>query len=98
MDTTNNENKQQLRTLELSTNVNDYDTGEPTIDGSIRKTLIYNSNQKAAANPLYYELYGVKVGSKYVCNTCENMALYLAQSNYYCPSSHIEEQQLVIIQ
>ena len=33
----------QIRTLILSTNVNDYDTGEPIIDGSIRKLIIQYS-------------------------------------------------------
>ena len=55
----------QIRTLVLSTNVNDYDTGEPLIDGSIRKTLI-NSPQ-LVDNPILFELNGVKLGRKYCC-------------------------------
>ena len=38
----NNNNKNKLRTLVLSTNVNDYDTGEPVLKGSIRKTTRKN--------------------------------------------------------
>jgi hypothetical protein len=41
-----NNNHNSLRTLELSTNVNDYDTGEPILDGSIRKTLIKYNNKE----------------------------------------------------
>ena len=37
----NNKTNNKLRTLVLSTNVNDYDTGEPILEESnIRKTLI----------------------------------------------------------
>jgi hypothetical protein len=39
MSKNNNDNDNRLRTIELSTNVNDYDTGEPILQGSIRKTL-----------------------------------------------------------
>jgi hypothetical protein len=53
----------QVRTLILSTNVNDYDTGEPIIEGSIRKTLI-NSSQ-TTENPIHSILSGIKVGRKY---------------------------------
>ena len=53
----------QIRTLILSTNVNDYDTGEPIIDGSIRKTLT-NSTQ-IVDNPILFELSGIKLGRKY---------------------------------
>jgi hypothetical protein len=49
---------------QLSTNVNDYDTGEPILDGNIRKTLINYNNQKIE-NTIFSELYGIKVGSKY---------------------------------
>jgi hypothetical protein len=55
----------QIRTLVLSTNVNDYDTGEPIIDGSIRKTLT-NSTQ-IVDNPILFELNGIKLGRKYCC-------------------------------
>jgi hypothetical protein len=55
----------QIRTLVLSTNVNDYDTGETIIDRSIRKTLI-NSSQ-ISDNPIHSMLNGIKVGRKY-CN------------------------------
>ena len=55
----------QLRTLVLSTNVNDYDTGEPIVDRSIRKTLI-NSSQ-ISDNPIHSMLNCIKVGRKY-CN------------------------------
>jgi len=60
-DNDNNDNK--LRIIELSTNVNDYDTGEPILQGSIRKTL--TGKDLSSDNPLYYELYHVKVGKKY---------------------------------
>jgi hypothetical protein len=53
-----------IRSLVLSTNVNDYDTGEPIIDG-IRKTLT-NSTQ-LVDNPILFELNGVKLGRKYCC-------------------------------
>jgi hypothetical protein len=56
--------KKQLRTLVLSTDANDYDTGEPIIDGSISKTLASNSNQ-IADNPILASLHGVVVGRKY---------------------------------
>ena len=52
----------QIRTLVLSTNVNDYDTGEPIIDGSIRKTL---TSRLIVGNPILSELNGIKVGKKY---------------------------------
>ncbi|HEV2877079.1 MAG TPA: hypothetical protein VGW09_07375 [Nitrososphaeraceae archaeon] len=55
----------QIRTLVLSTNVNDYDTGEPIIDGSIRKTLT-NSTQ-IVDYPILFELNGIKLGRKYCC-------------------------------
>jgi hypothetical protein len=55
--------KKQLRTLVLSTDVNDYDTGEPIIDGSISKTLASNNNQ-IADNPILASLH-VVVGRKY---------------------------------
>ncbi len=38
----NNKTNNKLRTLVLSTNVNDYDTGEPILEGSIRKTMTKN--------------------------------------------------------
>ena len=52
----------QIRTLVLSTNVNDYDTGEPMVDGSIRKTL---TSSQIVDNPILSELNGIKVGKKY---------------------------------
>ena len=55
----------QIRTLVLSTNVNDYDTGESIIDGSIRKTIT-NSTQ-IVDNPILFELNGIKLGRKYYC-------------------------------
>jgi hypothetical protein len=55
----------QIRTLVLSTNVNDYDTGEPIIHGSIKKTLT-NSTQ-IFDNPILFELNGIKLGRKYCC-------------------------------
>lgn len=55
----------QIRTLVLSTNANDYDTGEPIIDDSIRKTLT-NSTQ-IVDNPILFELNGIKLGRKYCC-------------------------------
>jgi hypothetical protein len=52
----------QIRTLVLSTNVNDYDTGEPIVDGSIRKTL---TSSQIVDNPILSELNCIKVGRKY---------------------------------
>jgi hypothetical protein len=43
-------NDRQIRTLVLSTNVNDYDTGEPIVDGSIRKTLTNSGQTNAISN------------------------------------------------
>ena len=57
-------NDRQVRTLVLSTNVNDYDTGEPIVDGSIRKTLTSSSSQMVD-NPILFELNSIKVGRKY---------------------------------
>ena len=51
-----------IRTIVLSTNVNDYDTGEPIVNGSIRKTLTNCSNR--VDNPILRKLNGVKVGRK----------------------------------
>ena len=43
MDTeSNNDYNDKLRTLVLSTNVNDYNTGEAILEGSIRKTIRKN--------------------------------------------------------
>ena len=55
-------NTKRLRTLVLSTNVNDYDTGEPLVDGSIRKTL---TSSQIVDNPILSELNNIKVGRKY---------------------------------
>jgi hypothetical protein len=52
----------QLRTLVLSTNVNDYDTGEPIVNGNIRKTRTGN---QIVDNPILSELNDAKVGRKY---------------------------------
>jgi hypothetical protein len=60
----NKHNDKQVRTLVLSTNVNDYDTGEPIVDGSIRKTLTSGSSQ-IVDNPILFELNGIKLGRKY---------------------------------
>jgi hypothetical protein len=60
--------KKNLRTLVLSTNANDYDTGEPVIDGSITKTLVSGKKQYAD-NPILASLHGVVVGRKY-CERC----------------------------
>ena len=56
--------KKQLRTLVLSTNVNDYDTGEPIVDGSISKTLNSSRNQ-IVENPIIAKLHGLILGRKY---------------------------------
>ena len=56
--------KKQLRTLVLSTNVNDYDTGEPIVDGSINKTLNSSGNQ-IVENPTFAKLHGLILGRKY---------------------------------
>jgi hypothetical protein len=60
----NDGQEKQLRTLVLSSNANDYDTGEPIIDGSITKTLISNNKQNAD-NPILASLHGLVVGRKY---------------------------------
>jgi hypothetical protein len=58
------DDQKNLRTLVLSTDANDYDTGEPIIDGSISKTLV--SNKKInTKNPILESLHGVIVGRKY---------------------------------
>ena len=62
------DHNKQLRTLVLSTNVNDYDTGESIVDGSIRKTLASGSSQ-IVDNPILFELNGVKLGRKYCTPT-----------------------------
>ena len=53
----------QVRTLVLSTNVNDYDTGESIVGGSIRNTL--TSSSQIVDNPILSVLNGVKLGRKY---------------------------------
>lgn len=55
----------QIRTIVLSTNVNDYDTGEPIIDGSIGKTLA--NGTQIVDNPILIERNGIKLGRKYCC-------------------------------
>jgi hypothetical protein len=60
--------KMNLRTLVLSTDANDYDTGEPIIDGSISKTLVSGMKQYVD-NPILTSLHGVVVGRKY-CKRC----------------------------
>ena len=62
------DDQKNLRTLILSTDANDYDTGEPIIDGSISKTLVSNNKQNAD-NPILASLNGVVVGRKY-CECC----------------------------
>jgi hypothetical protein len=62
------DDQKNLRTLILSTDANDYDTGEPIIDGSISKTLVSNDIQNAD-NPILASLHGVVVGRKY-CECC----------------------------
>ena len=54
----------RLRTLVLSTNVNDYDTGEPIVDSSISKTLNSSRNQ-IVENPIIAKLQGLRLGRKY---------------------------------
>jgi hypothetical protein len=46
----------QIRTLVLSTNVNDYDTSEPIVEGNIRRTL---TSSQIVDNPMFkgYHLY-----------------------------------------
>jgi hypothetical protein len=56
--------KKQLRTLVLSTNVNDYDTGEPIVDGSISKTLNSSGNE-IVENLIIAKLHGLILGRKY---------------------------------
>jgi hypothetical protein len=59
----NDYQKKWVRNLVLSTNVNDYDTGESIIDGSISKTLTSNGNQ-IADNPIRAKFHGLIVGRK----------------------------------
>jgi hypothetical protein len=61
------DHNKQLRTLVLSTNVNDYDTGELIVGGSIRKTLA--SSSQMVDNPILSVLNGVKLGRKYCTPT-----------------------------
>jgi hypothetical protein len=58
------DDQKNLRTLVLSTDANDYDTGEPIIDGSISKTLVSNKKLNTK-NPILECLHGVIVGIKY---------------------------------
>jgi hypothetical protein len=58
------DNQKNLRTLVLSTDANDYDTGEPIIDGNIRNTLVSGMKQYVD-NPILASLHGVVVGRKY---------------------------------
>jgi hypothetical protein len=62
--------KKNLRSLVLSTNANDYDTGEPIIDGSISKTLVSGKKQHVD-NPILSSLHGVVVGRKYLSTACQ---------------------------
>jgi hypothetical protein len=68
------DDQKNLRTLILSTDANDYDTGEPIIDGSISKTLVSNNKQNAD-NPILASLHGVVVGRKY-CECAYQNQLY----------------------
>jgi hypothetical protein len=63
-----------IRTLFLSTNVNDYDTGGPIVDGSVTKSLTNSSSHKVD-NPLFSELNGIKVGRKYYPQTTSRNTL-----------------------
>jgi hypothetical protein len=63
-DSYNKHGNKQVRTLVLSTNINDYDTGEPIVDGSIRKILTCGSSQ-TIDNPILCKFNGIKVGRKY---------------------------------
>jgi hypothetical protein len=86
MDKNNNNNNDdddnKLRTIELSTNVNDYDTGEPILEGSIRKTL--TQKDLKSDSPPYYELYHVKVGKKYRLhkNRIDNPLINILTTDY----------------
>jgi hypothetical protein len=71
----------QIRTMVLSTDVNDYDTGEHIVDGSIRKTLI-NSSQ-ITDNPIRSMLSGVKVGKKYCTPTASTNTITADQKLEY---------------
>jgi hypothetical protein len=79
----NDNDNNKLRTIELSTNVNDYDTGEPILEGSIRKTSITQKDLKSDS-PLYYELYHVKVGKKYRLhkNRIDNPLINILTTDY----------------
>ena len=67
----NYDHYKKIRTLVLSNDVNDYDTGEPIIDGSIRKTL---TSRRIVDNPILSELNGIKVGRKYCRPTSEQQS------------------------
>ena len=54
--------KKRLRTLVLP--FNNYDTGEPIVDGSITKTLNSSGNE-IVENPIFSKLHGLILGRKY---------------------------------
>ncbi|HEX5977078.1 MAG TPA: hypothetical protein VFY68_07360 [Nitrososphaeraceae archaeon] len=83
MDIQKIDDQKNLRTLILSTDSNDYDTGEPIIDGSISKTLVSNNKQNAD-NPILASLYGVVVGRKY-CERCISSEERLYQYKWVKP-------------
>jgi ribosomal protein L30/L7E len=85
--------KKQLRTLVLSTNVNDYDTGEPIVDGSISKTLNSSSNL-FVENPIFAILHGLKLGRKYHHPTMPKNNVISGQiSRLQSKSEEIEQRQ-----
>jgi hypothetical protein len=61
--------KKPLRTLVLSTNVNDYDTGELIVDGSITKTLNSSGNE-IVENPILAKLHGLILGRNTTIHHC----------------------------
>jgi hypothetical protein len=83
----------QLRTLVLSTNVNDYDTGETIVDGNIRKTLTCS---QIVDNPILSELNGAKVGRKYLGQ--QNNDFLMKNASFDSTSSEdIEKRRALIL-
>jgi hypothetical protein len=83
----------QLRTLVLSTNVNDYDTGETIVDGNIRKTLTCS---RIVDNLILSELNGAKVGRKYLGQ--QNNDFLMKNASFDSTSSEdIEKRRALIL-
>ena len=85
--------KKRLRTLVLSTNVNDYDTGEPIVDGSISKTLSSSRNQ-IVENPIIAKLQGLILGRKYYFpSMSKNNIISRQEPHSHSKSEGIEQRE-----